>query len=393
MTTTWTMKNTIKVAGTKYYQLPDSVCRHFETRLESALNRSLNPDVARFDFNQFKNTLQNLGAIIAGGSVLRACYDEIPWDIDTTVKSDIDIYVNVRHVPDMKAALSSVATTFSSRKSNLYCNSFLVRNRIREVIEIVDKDIDIVSVRNARNVTDVVQNFDLTICQVWYNGQHMYATHPQHILDMHGELQGDYIELYKTGNRFLRNRIEKYCSRGFTIDRGTRTSCKNAIQKAVNWLLPSDPAPVMRSRPASYPVLQEVTDIATHNDMDMSGYDSEEYDELPMIYSIYIKIPNDGNTFSQVIAHTLEKLYHKSYVHNNNKRFVQLCNEIKMKATTPTYNKDIIIEFIRISKMSAQAAYDYINTAVFAGENKAKHLEDLQQDINEKTEIINELLK
>ena len=392
MTTSWTIKDTVKVAGTKYYQLPDSVCRHFETRLESALNRSLNPDVARFDFNKFKNTLQTLSAIIAGGSVLRACYNEIPWDIDTTVKSDIDIYVNVRNVPDMKAALSSVATTFSSRKSNLYCNSFLVRNRIREVIEIVDKDIDIVSVRNARNVTDVVQNFDLTICQVWYNGQHMYATHPQHILDMHGELQGDYIELYKTGNRFLRNRIEKYCSRGFTIDRGTRTSCKNAIQKAVNWLLPSPPAPVMRSRPASYPVLQEVTDIAIHNDMDMSGYDSEEYDELPMIHSIYIKIPNDGHTFSQVIAHTLEKLYHKSYVHNNNKRFVQLCNEIKMKAL-PAYNKDTIINSIQTSKMSAQAAYDYINNAVFAGENKAKHLEDLQQDINEKTEIINELLK
>ena len=118
----WTLKNTKKVQGTNYYQLPDIVCNRFETRLESALNRSLNANVARFAFNEFKTNLQRLGAIIAGGSVLRACYDEIPWDIDTTVKSDIDIYVNVRHVPDMKTALNSVATKFSSRKYNLYCN-------------------------------------------------------------------------------------------------------------------------------------------------------------------------------------------------------------------------------------------------------------------------------
>lgn len=391
----WTLKNTKKVQGTNYYQLPDIVCNRFETRLESALNRSLNANVARFAFNEFKTNLQRLGAIIAGGSVLRACYDEIPWDIDTTVKSDIDIYVNVRHVPDMKTALNSVATKFSSRKSNLYCNSFLVRNRIREVIEAVGKDIDIVSVRNARRVVDVVTNFDLTMCQVWYDGVHMYATHPSHILDMHGELQGDYIELYKVGNKFLRNRIEKYTNRGFTIDRGTRTSCKTFIQKAASWFLPTAPV-LLREHPVSYPVLQDVVELAEYNGMDMSGYDSEDYDELPAIYSIYDTIPNDGrNSFAQVIAHALELLYHKSQTYARNranyeKKFIRLCNEVKAKPT-PAYNKDTVIAALKKMSVDAQAAYSYFSIAVFAVDNRERRLEELQNDINEKKAIITAL--
>jgi hypothetical protein len=64
--------------------------------------------------------------------------------------------------------------------------------------------------------TDVVQNFDLTFCQVWYDGDAVYATHPDHVKNKVGYLQGDYVKLYLRKNHFLRRRVQKYRMRGFT---------------------------------------------------------------------------------------------------------------------------------------------------------------------------------
>ncbi len=73
------------------------------------------------------------------------------------------------------------------------------------------------TVRHRRNILDLVQNFDLTFCQTWYDGNDVWSTHPDHIRDLKGELQGEYIPIYMTGNFFLRNRIGKYNDRGFSI--------------------------------------------------------------------------------------------------------------------------------------------------------------------------------
>jgi hypothetical protein len=70
-------------------------------------------------------------------------------------------------------------------------------------------------------VTDVVTNFDLTFCQIWFDGENVLCTNKQHILDKHGKLNNDYLQSYVNGNHFIRKRINKYINRrGFLIDYG-----------------------------------------------------------------------------------------------------------------------------------------------------------------------------
>ena len=291
-------------------QLPSEVTARFEEFLLKKV-----PAV------NFRWLLKETGAIIAGGSALRACYED-GW----ASTGDIDIYVNVRHVPRVKEALASISTTLHSRRSNLYCNSFLVRNRIREVITLTGHDIDIVCVRNARNVTDVVKNFDLTMCQVWYDGTAMYATHPEHIVEKRGELQGDYIDLYNMGNRFLLNRMDKYRARGFTI----------TLQDA--------PPPQDKEKPrrhALYPVFEKITASLD----DMSGYDSEDYTSITSLRVL-------TNNLEENIAHALIESYKTARV-----KFVELCDYIKTSNEIPL---DRIIHSLEVFILQYRATYERI---------------------------------
>ena len=153
----------------------------------------------------------------------------------------------------------SKPSLYQKHQASLYCNSFLRRNKIRKVYtyhrnqvasfgaetlyqklvtlkEKGEKDkiaeellaleektpglvnsIDIMAVRNSKSPVDVVQNFDLTFCQVWYDGKDVWATHPEHIVEHVGYLQGDYVKLFLGKNQFLENRLKKYISRGFEI--------------------------------------------------------------------------------------------------------------------------------------------------------------------------------
>ncbi len=402
----WTVADCKRVTvegdnGPSVYKLPDTVRQRFEERLESALNRSIEAHVPRFDFAAFKSVLQTVGGILAGGSVLRACYDNIPWDIDTTQKSDVDIYVNVRHVPTMKKALAAVLSPaaagsgFEVRKSNLYCNSFLVRNRIREVLTVPGKNIDIVSVRNARNVMDVVRNFDLTMCQVWYDGYNIYATHPAHIHGMRGVLQGDYIPLYKANNRFLHARINKYRSRGFTIEIGD-----NMIQRWIAgiiafgvWIIEvvfgkSQKPTAMRKRGPLYPIFQEMS--ANLQD-DMSGYDSEDYNTMEELHIMYDK-SRHFHRFNEYIMNALDKTYHKSTGSSQNKKkyvekFRMLADTVKQDTMNVKEVSQVLhdkIEFIKKTR-------EYIAANAPKYTDMEKTLANIDRDVEEKTEILIQL--
>ena len=78
--------------------------------------------------------------------------------------------------------------------------------------------VDVMFVRNKRSPEKVASNFDLTFCQVWYDGENVYATHPEHIREKKGILQGDYVKTFLRGNKFLIHRMQKYVDRGFTIE-------------------------------------------------------------------------------------------------------------------------------------------------------------------------------
>ena len=171
-------------------------------------------------------------ALIAGGFILQAVVPQGQRDRTNEFiynKGDIDIYVPIKETPlfiekIFTPAIFGTPHQFKGVLATLYCRSFLRRNGIRDVKTYRLKDsedsiqIDLMSVRNRRSPIQVVSNFDLTFCQIWFDGESVYATHPEHIETRSGLLQNDYVETYATGNEFLRNRIKKYKKRGFIIN-------------------------------------------------------------------------------------------------------------------------------------------------------------------------------
>jgi hypothetical protein len=77
---------------------------------------------------------------------------------------------------------------------------------------------DVMIIKDDTSVESVVTNFDLTICQVWYDGISVHASHWADIRSKHGSLQPEYHKSYMSGNRFIHQRIRKYSMRGFEID-------------------------------------------------------------------------------------------------------------------------------------------------------------------------------
>jgi len=166
--------------------------------------------------------LKDTGAILSGGFVLNsiAAY----YVAGSGPAPDLDIYVPLANMPRFLAALVNDTLKFSkfdSFDATIYCRSFLRKNGIRRVHTFIttnNKSVDVMAVRSRKTVQDVCSNFDLTFCQVWFDGTNVFATHPDHIREKKGYLQGEYIDTFVQGNAFLKERIRKYQMRGFKIE-------------------------------------------------------------------------------------------------------------------------------------------------------------------------------
>ena len=177
-------------------------------------------------YDDLINLIKETGSLISGGYILSACIGE------PVEKQDVDMYVPVKHIPRflneliIKDGPIFDADAYNKYAASFYCSSFLRKNGIRKVYNFLGRsttvslskyEIDIMSVRNKRGPLAVVNNFDLTFCQVWFDGTDVYASHPEHIKSKTGILQFDYCKKLIGGNRFLKNRINKYIRRGFQI--------------------------------------------------------------------------------------------------------------------------------------------------------------------------------
>jgi hypothetical protein len=261
---------------------------NYKLKIDKKLESYL--DLNKNDKLLFKDILFKNKAYIAGGFVLSAITDSFET-------SDIDIYINEinfnRFINDLKKLnnfkfnvynelstryyththLNNVEEPFidmyiikeqlcsnsndeftqigryeKDYRSNKSCNfvisseydsSFFKKNGIKFKIEIFinDKRCDIMIINKDRNLLDVVSNFDLTCCQLWYDGFKMDGTHLKDIPNKITNLNPDYLESLLDNNEFIINRIGKYKSRGYkihipkinlsksrTIDRLTRLS-------------------------------------------------------------------------------------------------------------------------------------------------------------------------
>lgn len=218
-------------------------------RLKMVLEQAFGVDGTK----RFCTLLQETGAIIAGGSVLQAYQDQAVNDAVIKVQ-DIDIYVPVKtaksffdvFVRDPVVAILKPESTRTedkiregSYKSALYCKSFLQKNGIRKVYNFIKGwftqgsktrvEFDVMIVRNRRTPLQVVNNFDLTFCQTWFDGINIYASHPEDIRQKSGTLQGEYVDLFLKGNKFLHKRIDKYGKRGYKVVLDKQTEGKDIV--------------------------------------------------------------------------------------------------------------------------------------------------------------------
>ena len=174
--------------------------------------------------NYFIELLKKHNAVIAGSFVLSQ-YVPSP----SFKPYDIDIYVNEKQFDDFIVSLleKGIFTSFYYLTTGLitsstYDQSFLKKNgikfKISGYLNLKEKfRTDIMIVRDDRNIKDIVSNFDLSICEIWYDGKDIQATHEDHILKKEGILRKEYHTTFFEGNKFIMNRIYKYKNRGFTI--------------------------------------------------------------------------------------------------------------------------------------------------------------------------------
>jgi len=197
--------------------------------------------------DQLLTLLANTDSLIAGGFLLHALHDEkehndgiLPHEPhrdrrDRNALPDADIYVPMEHAATFMdefcygedPVLIGNQYQVDSFKSSMYCESFLRKNGIQMIHNITIKrgdpprqiyyEFDIMILRSWRLPIEVVNNFDLSFCQVWFDGTDTYASNPDHVREKKGMLQGEYVNLFLQGNTFLQQRLNKYKTRGYEI--------------------------------------------------------------------------------------------------------------------------------------------------------------------------------
>lgn len=256
-----------------------------------------------FDTEKFNSMLIENNALLAGGFVLNAIDNTNKW-----TSNDMDIYVNKRNAENVVNFINDMCNGVYSDEDflELYPNiqhynkaqqappydmSFFRKNGIIYRLHyniIFEKDkleyyiplsfkrpIDVIIVDDSTLLTDVCSNFDLTICEVWWNGKTLSTWSPenmQNIKNKKGFLREEYQEaLFKHFNKFIVNRLQKYISRGFSIE----FSCQSGVlTKAKKELISQEEAYII------YLITNTIYDSINVNDFENLNLNQDEYNNL-----------------------------------------------------------------------------------------------------------------
>lgn len=194
----------------------------------------------------FHGILRSKGALLAGGSALYAFLASNKKDVKP--RGDMDIYVNVQNAKQLLIELKPYLNNVSNLVAPAYDDSFMRKNMIvgrrtgvlamKTVQErqeenfdtnIKKLNLDILIVND--KVENIVTNFDLTCCQVWWNGNELNGTNLPDTLNMKAKLRESYVcSLIVHHNIFLRSRLVKYKSLGFEISYENKLACEPKYQ-------------------------------------------------------------------------------------------------------------------------------------------------------------------
>lgn len=188
--------------------------------------------------NELNAVLQESGALVAGGFLTR-CANIAQNGMEGEDRryimrgADIDIYVPCNNLEMVSTFFSSVTKFVINRTNTVkaYDQSFFRKNNIMQRFHYRipagmenwtrrgrRKSIDIMSIKQGVSPLNVVQNFDLTFCEIWYDGRSINATNLADAAQKKGLLRSDYVKaLLDFNNRFIRDRLERYRGRGYKI--------------------------------------------------------------------------------------------------------------------------------------------------------------------------------
>ena len=94
-------------------------------------------------------------------------------------------------------------------------DSIVYENDISPLIKIT---CDLMIIPDFIDPKEIVQNFDLTFCEIWFDGKTVDATDINGVLNKKGFLRKEYTDSLLTKfNKFLIDRIRKYSKKGFNI--------------------------------------------------------------------------------------------------------------------------------------------------------------------------------
>ena len=200
--------------------LVENTLQNFKDGKESVFLDALKKRIEFSNENiiELSDLLRDTKSIIAGGSVLSAYSN---FEIN-----DIDIYVNFSSFPKLIDFLHNTGKYRKFSFINLapaYDQSFFRKNNIMYHFiatpkNYLDPNVDILIVPDNYDTRLVAQNFDLSFCEIWFDGQNTYAVDIEGIRNKEGILKPDYTEsLLKYFNQFIIKRIKKYIRRGFRI--------------------------------------------------------------------------------------------------------------------------------------------------------------------------------
>lgn len=168
---------------------------------------------------QLKEALSRFGAIVAGGSVLS--------NFGNYEINDLDIYIHYSKAYEFILFLSKYSYIGNVHSAPAYDQSFFRKNNIIGRVLMytshvqgvfrVTTPIDVMIIPDEIPLEKIVTNFDLTFCQVWWDGEKISSNDIEDVRSKKGSLNKDYINSYLSMNEFIIKRVAKYKKRGFKI--------------------------------------------------------------------------------------------------------------------------------------------------------------------------------
>lgn len=239
--------------------IPSEAQQEFKNQLDLILNET-------FLGGRFHHILKQHKALFAGGMALsillksevsRTCRRRNRQERPVFNSRDFDIYVPAKNIKEFLSDIKPFMHRTNYSHMDVpppYDQSFMRKNSIQARLHynmnmknygcnyqfdvMIVKPSDPAQQDTFPEVENVVRNFDLTCCEVWWDGEKAYASNYADTINNKATLRKEYVlALYQHFNRFLINRLTKYTSRNFVISidpefrTGTLEYKKNSFSK------------------------------------------------------------------------------------------------------------------------------------------------------------------